>query len=155
MVEITGLDTLSKKLQHLVNNYPKESEELLVKMGNKFRNHVKDLTPDGGNPNSKRKLMKSYRVSKVQGYGSDRFVEFRSTAPHFHLIERGHEIKPPKTQPKNKKRRKITTANRKKYSKGKSRVEGKFMVKKTTLQFQNEFPTDVEKMVNKMVRGVQ
>ena len=154
MFEINGLDTLSKKLEVLANNYPKQSDELLVKMGNKFRNHVKQLTPDSGNANSKRKLMKSYRVSKVQGYGSDRFVEFRSTAPHFHLIERGHDVVAPNSQPKNKKRRRVSTANRKKYEKGKSRVEGRYMVKKTTIQFQKEFPSDVEKMVNKMIRNI-
>lgn len=134
MIEFKGINEIQTKMQHVINNYPDESEDLLIKMGNKFRTHVKQITPDSGEP-SKRKLIKSYRVSKVQGYGKDRYVEFRSTAPHFHLIERGHRI--------------VTRGG---MDTGK-RVEGKFMVKSTALKFQNgEYPKDVERMVNRMVK---
>ena len=90
-LEITGLDTIQKKLNYVATKYPYESEILLKKIGNKFRNSVKRRTPDSGFQ-SKRKLMKSYRVSKVQGAGKDLYVEFISTSPHFHLVERGHKI---------------------------------------------------------------
>ena len=90
-IEIQGLDTMQKKLRYVATKYPYESEILLKKMSNKFRTSVKRRTPDSG-LQSKRKLMKSYRVSKVQGAGKDLYVEFRSTSPHFHLVERGHKI---------------------------------------------------------------
>lgn len=135
-LEIQGLDTLQKKLNYISTRYPYESEILLSKMGNKFRNSVKRKTPDSGNE-SKRKLMKSYRVSKVQGTGKDLYVEFRSTSPHFHLVERGHKI-----------------VDRNGRDTGK-RVQGKFMVEQIALEYQKAFPKEVEKMVDNLLRGLK
>ena len=135
-LEITGLDTIQKKLNYVATKYPYESEILLKKMGNKFRNSVKRRTPDSGFQ-SKRKLMKSYRVSKVQGAGKDLYVEFRSTSPHFHLVERGHRIVDKKGRDTGK------------------RVQGKFMVEQTALEYQKEFPKEVEKMVDKLLKGLK
>lgn len=135
-LEIQGLDTLQRKLKYISNRYPYESEVLLTKMGNKFRNSVKKRTPNSGYE-SKRKLIKSYRVSKVQGAGKDLYVEFRSTSPHFHLVERGHRI-----------------VNKKGRDTGK-RVQGKFMVEQTVLEYQKAFPKEVEKMVDKLLKGLK
>lgn len=132
LFEIHGLTDLQKKLQYVVNSYPNESEILLTKMGNQFRNEVKKKTPQS-DKQTKRKLIKSYRVSKVKGYGKDLYVEFRSTSPHFHLVERGHRI----------------VMGDKDTGK---RVQGKHMVKQTSVAFQKEFPEQVEKMVNRMVK---
>ena len=135
-LDISGLDTMQKKLNYISTRYPYESEILLTKMGNKFRNAVKNKTPDSGYE-SKRKLMKSYRVSKVQGAGKDLYVEFRSTSPHFHLVERGHRI-----------------VDKNGNDKGK-RVQGKFMVEQTALEYQKAFPKEVEKMIDNLLRGLK
>lgn len=135
-LEVSGLDTIQKKLNYISTNYPYESEVLLIKMGNKFRNSVKCKTPDGGYE-SKRKLMKSYRVSKVQGTGKDLYVEFRSTSPHFHLVERGH---------------KVVDKNGRDTGK---RVAGKFMVEQTAMEYQKNFPKEVEKMVDNLLKGLK
>ena len=135
-LEIDGLNTMQQKLKYVATHYPYESEILLRKMGNKFRNSVKRRTPDSG-LQSKRKLMKSYRVSKVQGAGKDLYVEFRSTSPHFHLVERGHKV--------------IDKNGR---DTGR-RVEGKYMVEKTALEYQKAFPKEVEKMVDSLIKGLK
>ncbi len=135
-LEIQGLDTLQKKLQYISHRYPYESEILLARMGNKFRNSVKKKTPDSGYE-SKRKLLKSYRVSRVKGAGKDLYVEFRSTSPHFHLVERGH---------------KVVDKNGRDTGK---RVQGKFMVEQTALEYQKSFPKEVEKMVDNLLRGLK
>ncbi|WP_410497034.1 HK97 gp10 family phage protein [Cellulosilyticum sp. ST5] len=135
-LEIQGLDTMQKKLNYISTRYPYESEILLTKMGNKFRNSVKKKTPDSG-VTSKRKLMKSYRVSRVKGAGKDLYVEFRSTSPHFHLVERGH---------------KVVDKNGRDTGK---RVQGKFMVEQTALEYQKSFPKEVEKMVDNLLRGLK
>ena len=134
--EVSGLDTMQKKLNYISTRYPYESEVLLTNMGNKFRASVKRRTPDSG-LQSKRKLMKSYRVSKVQGAGKDLYVEFRSTSPHFHLVERGH---------------KIVDKNGRDTGK---RVAGKHMVEQTVLEYQTAFPREVEKMVDKLLKGLK
>ena len=135
-LEIQGLDTLQKKLNYISTRYPYESEILLTKMGNKFTNSVKKKTPDSGYE-SKRKLLKSYRVSRVKGVGKDLYVEFRSTSPHFHLVERGH---------------KVVDKNGRDTGK---RVQGKFMVEQTALEYQKSFPKEVEKMVDNLLRGLK
>jgi len=135
-LEISGLDTMQKKLSYVATKYPYESEILLKKMGNKFRNSVKKKTPNSGYE-SKRKLIKSYRVSKVQGAGKDLYVEFRSTSPHFHLVERGHRIVDKNGRDTGK------------------RVQGKFMVEKTVLEYQKDFPKEVEKMVDQLLKGLK
>lgn len=122
-----GLDDISKKMQYIADNYPYESEELLVKMGNKFRKAVKEKTPES-KISHKRKLIKSYKISKPIGYGKNISIEFRSTAPHFHLLERSH-----------------------KKTNGAS-TDPVGMVDNTIKEFQEEFPEDVEKMVDRMVR---
>ena len=134
--EVSGLDTMKKKLNYISTRYPYESEVLLTNMGNKFRASVKRRTPDSG-LQSKRKLMKSYRVSKVQGAGKDLYVEFRSTSPHFHLVERGH---------------KIVDKNGRDTGK---RVAGKHMVEQTALEYQKAFPKEVERMVDKLLKGLK
>lgn len=135
-LDINGLDTMQKKLNYISTRCPYESEILLTKMGNKFRNSVKKKTPDSGLA-SKRKLMKSYRVSKVQGAGKDLYVEFRSTSPHFHLVERGYRIVDKNGRDTGK------------------RVQGKFMVEQTALEYQKVFPKEVEKMVDNLLRGLK
>ena len=135
-LEIQGLDTLQQKLNYISTRYPYESEVLLTKMGNKFRNSVKKRTPNSGYE-SKRKLMKSYRVSKMQGAGKDLYVEFRSTSPHFHLVERGHRIVDKNGRDTGK------------------RVQGKFMVEQTAIEYQKAFPKEVEKMVDNLLRGLK
>lgn len=127
--KLNGLDDIGKKMQFVADNYPYESEEMLTKMGNQFRKAVKEKTPESKS-NHKRKLMKSYKISKPTGYGKDISIEFRSSAPHFHLLERGHG------------------------KKNGGSTAGVGMVENTVKEFQNEFPKGVEKMVDKMVKGL-
>jgi len=104
--------------------------------GLEINNSVKKKTPDS-NYESKKKLIKSYRVSKVQGAGRDLYVEFRSTSPHFHSVERGHRMVDKKGRDTGK------------------RVQGKYMVEKTVLEYQKGFPKEVEKMVDNLLKGLK
>lgn len=145
--ELNGLSDLQKKLEFVADNYPYESEILLQKMGNKFRSSVKKKTEQEVRKKTGN-LIKSYKVSKVNGAGKNMWVEFRSTSPHYHLIERGHRIV---TGGKLNKKDGGQSSKGKGKDTGK-RVEGKFIVKRTTQEFQGEFPQEVERMVNRMVR---
>ena len=64
-------------------------------------------------------------------------MEFRSTSPHFHLVERGHRIVDKKGRDTGK------------------RVQGKFMVEQTALEYQKAFPKEVEKMVDSLIKGLK
>lgn len=87
--ELKGLDELKEKLEKALKEYPDKAEEKLEDIAKKFRKSVVQKTPKGPTGN----LKKSYRLSKVQQMGRVLFIEFRSTAPHFHLVERGHNQK--------------------------------------------------------------
>lgn len=129
---ITGLDQFVQDLNQVIQKYPYESEELLKKMGNKFKSEVKKDTPVG--KSKKKKLINSYHLSKVQGYGTNLSIDFYSNAPHFHLIERGHKI--------------VTKAR---IYTGRS-TQAKGMVRDNVEKFQNgEYPEEVERMVKRMI----
>ena len=141
-LEIRGLDDMEKKLKFVTKNYPVESEKLLKKVGNKYKKHVQNLTPVRTG-----KLKKSYIVSKVKRQGKAMYVEFRSAkAPHIGLVERGHKI-----VVGGRLNRLNGGTHRTGRGKVVGKVEGKRMIKKTTVVFENEFPDDVEKMIDKFI----
>ena len=94
-IVVTGIEELTKELQTLISQYPDRAGELLEKQGKALRKEVvKNVDRTLGTAKSKRSLHKisSYRVSKAQGIGRKQYVEVSAKSPHFHLLERGHEI---------------------------------------------------------------
>lgn len=96
ILTVSGIDDVSEELMALVKSYPDKAGELLEKRGKALR---KDVVANvnkrlGTTRNSKRSLHKlgSYQVSKAKGIGAKQYVEFSAKSPHFHLLERGHEI---------------------------------------------------------------
>ena len=91
--EIKGIEKLQNSIDYILTNYNDDAETILKKCGNNFKKSVVEKTPNGKNKKDEsKKLNRGYKVSQVQGYSKDKWVEIRSTSPHFHLIERGHEI---------------------------------------------------------------
>lgn len=86
--EVKGLEEFSEKLQEAIKRYPDKAEEKLEDIAKRFKKSVQEKTPVKTG-----KLKKSYKLSKVQQIGHTMYIEFRSTAPHFHLVERGHNQK--------------------------------------------------------------
>jgi len=83
--EIKGLEEFSERLKIALKKYPDKAEEKLISIAREFRKDVKKKTPEKTG-----RLKKSYKLSQVKQIGRTMYIEFRSTAPHFHLIERGH-----------------------------------------------------------------
>lgn len=153
--DFKGLDELQEKIDLVVKNLPYESEFLLTKTANSFRNSVKEKTPVGKDgvettngtnkkkrpkikrrKNGKRRLIQRYKVRKPETFGNSIKVDFRSTAPHYHLIERGHEIV----------YQGVRTGKRTKAFK---------MVEKTSHEFETKLPQNVERYVNKVVKRLK
>lgn len=94
---IDGLDDLEATFKELVKKYPDRAGELLQKDARELRKdvvkEVKKTTKTKGS--SKRSLAKvgSYKISPVQGIGSNQYVEVSAKSPHFHLVEHGHVLK--------------------------------------------------------------
>lgn len=90
-VEITfqGLDPLMTRLNEVRARYPYKEEEILLTLGATLKASSKDKTPLGKH---KKHLRNQYKLSKVQYDREGSFITMTNTSPHFHLIEKGHQI---------------------------------------------------------------
>lgn len=89
--DLHGLD---QSLVDAINEYPGTAEKYLRQTGNKLKSMAKKASPVGkGEYNGKKtKHLKDRWKGEVKGTsGANLSYELRSTAPHFHLVERGHE----------------------------------------------------------------
>ena len=78
-----------RQLERMAREYPGDAEETLEKGAKRMLKEIKKATPDGKVADHRHKLKKSWEC-KIQGYhADDTRAEIRSTAPHFHLINRG------------------------------------------------------------------
>ena len=156
-VKVIGIDDLEESMQKLVKRYPDRAGECLRAEALKTRKEIvknaKDLTET--NTTSKMSLGRigSYRVSQVQGLGINQYVEISARSPHYHLVERGHQIILPYTFTyKNP-----TTGERikRKWSKGgqsRGRVAGRFFLKKAKDTEQERFPEFVSEMIDDLLK---
>ena len=78
------------RLQTVQKNFTDDVETVLNRGANRMIKALKTNSPDSGNDH-KGKLNKSWK-KKIEGYGKDIHANIYSTAPHFHLVDRGHKI---------------------------------------------------------------
>lgn len=131
--EFRGMEELAADFDRAVQEYPYEAEKALNRTGNKFRRKVIKKTPDSGREH-KRKLKKTYK-KEIAGIGDNIEWRFWSTAPHFHLIERGHNI-----------------VNKRGETVG--FVPGVHMVESTAQEFEGIVPDEMKKMLWKVTRNL-
>lgn len=88
----TGLDELKVRMTDAANVYLDTAEKHLNRTGNKLKKIVRANTPNS--PYAHRhKLAKSWK-SEIKGLNADELeYQLRNTAPHYHLVERGHVLK--------------------------------------------------------------
>ncbi|WP_407312052.1 HK97 gp10 family phage protein [Desulfosporosinus sp. SB140] len=89
--EITfhGLEQLQARLNEVRARYPYKEEEILLKLGATLKASSKEKTPLGKH---KKHLRNQYKLSKVQYDRDGSFITMTNTSPHFHLVEKGHQI---------------------------------------------------------------
>lgn len=78
------------RLETVQKDFPDDVETVLNRGANRMVRALKTNSPDSGNDH-KGKLNKSWK-KKIEGYGKDIHANIYSTAPHFHLVDRGHKI---------------------------------------------------------------
>ena len=78
------------RLQTVQKNFPDDVATVLNRGANRMIKALKTNSPDSGKDH-KGKLNKSWK-KKIEGYGKDIHANIYSTAPHFHLVDRGHKI---------------------------------------------------------------
>lgn len=119
------------RLQTVQKNFPDDVETVLNRGANRMIKALKTNSPDSGKDH-KGKLNKSWK-KKIEGYGKDIHANIYSTAPHFHLVDRGHKI-----------------MDKKGHEKG--FVQGKHFLQKTIDEQQNDLQEYMWKGVYKRVK---
>lgn len=132
-----GLEELIGSLNDLASKYPDKAGELLQKNARKLRKNVienvKDLTESDGESKYSLSKAKSYAISPIQGFGADQFVEISAKAPHFHLVEHGHDL--------------VSHSGEKI-----GFVQGKHMMNNAVKKANEDMPDTVEDMVTKLLK---
>lgn len=78
------------RLQAVQKEFPDDVEVVLNRGANRMVRALKENSPDSGKDH-KGKLNKSWE-KEIEGYGKNIHADIYSTAPHFHLVDRGHKI---------------------------------------------------------------
>lgn len=91
--EMKGIEELENDIRMAIEEYPKELKKGLNDIANDFRKSARKRTPDYKHHkgNSKLKLKRCYgKWAFVQDDKTGVLVY--NNAPHFHLVERGHQL---------------------------------------------------------------
>lgn len=90
--ELNGCEELAAKINELLKVYPNETASEMEKITNDFKKDVNKKFPNGGKSGSKSvsKNWKKYKMQSLAGYTVS--IEMQNSAPHFHLVENGHEL---------------------------------------------------------------
>ena len=78
------------KLQIVQKDFPDDIEVVLNRGANRMVKALKQNSTDSGKDH-KGKLNKSQK-KEIEGYRKNIHANIYSTAPHFHLVDRGHKI---------------------------------------------------------------
>lgn len=133
-IQIKGAQELEEKLRRVMERAPDRIDIQLEKMGRKLRKMSKDKTPVSDKEKA-RHLKDQYKLSQPELIpdGSGHQIKMYNTAPHFHLIEKGHKI--------------VTTSGQ-----VIGFVNGRFMVEKSVQELEEEVPAELEKWLDDLFK---
>lgn len=94
-IETFGFDDYKKAAAKIIQDYPEKGAEFLNTQGKNLARKVRSRTVKG--PTGK--LKKSWRKTKPKNKRGEIICEVKSTSPHAHLYEYGHNIKNQKDGP--------------------------------------------------------
>ncbi len=88
-LEINGADELIADMKAMIEEYPAEASKALFKIAEDFNKDVNSKYPGYYKTSGKASLTRW----KVEGAkdGNSHFVTSTNRAPHFHLVENGHD----------------------------------------------------------------
>lgn len=161
--ELKGVNELQESLESLLDDYPSETAAALKKTARKFTKDVNNKFP-ATYGKGKRPMVKSWKVREENGAlsGLTVAVNVQNTAPHFHLVENGHDSKIPVSEyamyikhsakRKQKSPGKVKKATFKMVNRG--FVPGKHYCADTRDEWNNgKFAEECEKQINKILKG--
>lgn len=160
--ELKGIDEFAADIERCLKEYPEEASRKVYNLAGKFTKDVNEKFPSNYET-GKRSLPRSWKRERERTMftGYTIRVNVSNKSPHFHLVENGHEmvITPiayaihanRKSGSKaSKKRKRIKEAKFKKEHRG--FVPGKHYCEKTRNEWQEKYPEEIEKFLNKMLK---
>lgn len=95
-IDVSGMDELVQTMESVARKYPDKTGDFIRKEAYKTRSRVvrEMKSAVDVNESNRASLGRSgnYSVSQPKGYGAGQYVELSAKSPHFHLIERGHNL---------------------------------------------------------------
>lgn len=159
--EIHGTEELKAKIQDLLDKYPADLNDELSKCAVDFQKDVNKKFPNNGKTGGSYAVSKKWEKTKetVQGYTVQ--IELQNQAPHFHLVENGHNLKispeayaiassggSSKKKTKSKGKRKYSLVNA-------GFVPGRHYCEKTRNEWNDgTYTTKVDKRIKKLLKKV-
>lgn len=130
-LEITGVDELVADMRAMIEQYPEEASNALFEIAESFNEDVNAKYPGNYKTSGKESLTRW----KVEGAkeGNSHFVTSRNKAPHFHLVENGHD--------------KYDFHGH--YTGG--WVPGKHYAERTREEYESKYPEMIEKSINQQL----
>lgn len=135
---------LIEAFNNVVDSYTDIALDEMERTAKEFRKDLVKNTKQVVSTSQKSNLIKGYKFDKTKGFGSDMEKNLRCNAPHFHLVEKGHNLVTPYTK------------KGKKLSNGGQRigfVPGKFMLKKTCEEYKEKMPEAMQRVLETIRRA--
>lgn len=141
-MELEGMQELQDAILRVVRQYPDMAQKALEEEGKKFK---RDAIKETNSAVFKKtgNLVKGYKLDRVEGYGSSMHINFRATAPHFHLIENGHR----KVTQKTKRGKKLENGGR-----NIGFVPGRLIVSAVRARYDVKLPEDIKERMDRLLR---
>lgn len=131
---IKGLEEFQKDIETVIAKYPDETNAKMKQVGKDFTKDCNSLMPSSYKK-GKRPIPKSWKITVDEVRHEANQTYIKNTAPHFHLVENGHE----------------------KWINGVDTggfVPGKHYTEKTSHEYEEKFPDEIEKFLDEMLKGV-
>lgn len=131
--DLSELEAYADDLARTAREAPKKQTQFLRREGNKLRNKTKARAKTLGKKSGN--YLRSIKRGKVYPYQGAQAIRVYSYAPHAHLIEEGHRM--------------VTHDGREK-----GFVQGHHVFERSAKDFQSEFLTDLDDMLDEVVKDL-
>lgn len=134
-----GLEELESDLKKAIKKYPATMQDGLKNIAKDFKKSVRKRTPDGQNHKGDiaTKLRKKFHI-KMRDEGLISEANIYNDAPHFHLVENGHQL--------------VRGGKLGKGGKVVGFVQGKHMMEKTKDEYEEIVPERFKKILDDILK---
>lgn len=153
---------MGSKVKLIAKNAPGKVIDALDKEGKRIQVAVKAASPyrpngryDGKKKTAKQHLKNRWSLTPTKKTAASTFEKaLYSTAPHYHLVERGHQIKPRRAKKGRVGFLGLMKSERVKIKNGKTTVDGTYFFKKTMDDMEDGINQAFEDMVDDILGGL-